>query len=231
MTRLRWTRTILLVLVIVVIILAVYYLHSPNFQPVRTVLVNGTVSDANKELLINTTKSLFNKKNFFTANINDIKSQLQSFPWVANATVHRQWPETIVINLQSPQPQARWNQKGLVNRYGEVFYPKSSKPLASLPDFFGPNNQSALMMLAQYQQIEQKLAPLSLKITKIDLSSDGSWDITLNNGMNLQLGKTDILTRTDYFVKVYPQVFSSTKKRAKSVDLRYKNGMAVAWEK
>ncbi|MEM9242474.1 MAG: cell division protein FtsQ/DivIB [Pseudomonadota bacterium] len=231
MIKRRVVPVVSITIVVVLVLVTLAYLHSPKFQPVKTVVINGVDHPLEKRALVKSIKPLFHNKNFFAVDISAVKARLQNFTWIANANVRRQWPDTIVINLGMIKPQALWGRTGVVTRYGEVIYPLSANLPQNLPDFSGPNEQAALRVLSTYRQLMTKLRPLSLKIDKIGVDDSDSWQITLNNGMNLALGKKDILTRADYFVKVYPQVFASTKRKAKSVDLRYKNGMAVAWEK
>ena len=80
-----------------------------------------------------------------------------------------------------------------------------------------------------YQQASTILAPLNLQVVEMRLNSDNDWQVVLNNGLKVQLGQNEILTRLQRFVKVYPKVFANGKKKAKTVDLRYANGMAIRW--
>jgi cell division protein FtsQ len=73
------------------------------------------------------------------------------------------------------------------------------------------------------------LEPLGLKVLKISLDSGNFWEIWLDSGLKIQLGQDRVLTRLQRFVKVYPKLFKSDKKTAKSVDLRYPHGLAVKW--
>lgn len=215
--------------IVILLVLAGIKLHSPRHLPIKTVSVDADLTHIKQQAVEQIIQRSLNGKNFFTVRLSQLQHQLQGLAWVAVATIYRQWPDTLVIRLQPQQPQAVWNQKGLVNRYGEIFYPQAIQFSQQLPEFFASDPQQAFELLSYYQQFEQVLRPLALKIAIIRLDQAGSWQIRLNNGMKLQLGQTDILTKVTHFVKVYPEVFASTKKQAKVVDLRYKNGMAVQW--
>jgi len=88
-----------------------------------------------------------------------------------------------------------------------------------------------LKVLSMLQQGDAILEALSLYITQLHPNLDNDWQMTLNNGMNLQIGEHQPLTRLQRFVTVYPKVFATSKKAAKNIDLRYPNGMAVRWGK
>lgn len=227
----------LLLLMVALIVIVTVYLRSPCHLTIRKVIVSSDSSVIKSDVVSNKIQQLIDAKNFFTVNLSVLQHQLQGLPWVETASIRRQWPDSLVIRLQAQQLQAICNRKGLINRYGEVFYSQltnSSQPstelsLPALPQFFSDHCHDSLKMLAVYQQLQPLLQTLSLQIETIRLNDSNSWQLSLNNGMKLQLGQTDILTKVNHFVKVYPKVFVSAKKRARVVDLRYKNGMAVQW--
>jgi len=90
-------------------------------------------------------------------------------------------------------------------------------------------SSDVLAALDFYQQMSIILQTIGLSIITVELNSNDSWVVGLSNGISLQLGDENVLTRLRHFVKVYPVVFTSTHKQAQSVDMRYENGMAVAW--
>lgn len=211
-----------------VLITAVIFFRQPSIFPLHAVDVSASLSPKEKQLLVNTVRPLLKTSNFMTVDLETIKTALQQLPWVAQATVGRQWPDKIAIAIETQQAQARWRGGGLVDQYGEVFY-SLTKQSSQLPTFDVPTSVSALKALSRYQQMSQLLTPLSLAITVLRQYPNQSWQITLNNGMKLQLGSAKPLTKLQHFVKVYPTVLAKSKKQAKVVDLRYKNGMAVQW--
>ncbi len=81
----------------------------------------------------------------------------------------------------------------------------------------------------RYQQMNRILETLGLKVVSIDVNSNESWCIILDNGIKLQLGQEHILTRLQHFVNVYNKVVKSRKILPQEVDLRYGHGMAVKW--
>ena len=57
------------------------------------------------------------------------------------------------------------------------------------------------------------LTPLHAKISYLELTPYLTWKLTLDNGITLQIGHKDILTRLNHFVKVYPKIMGTSCKR------------------
>jgi cell division protein FtsQ len=85
-------------------------------------------------------------------------------------------------------------------------------------------------MAQYYAKMASVLAPLHFRITRLELTPTMTWSITLDNGMKLNVGHKDILTRLDHFVKVYSKIVGDRVAEVDYIDLRYPNGMAVRWK-
>ena len=98
-----------------------------------------------------------------------------------------------------------------------------------LPKFIGPEG-SQLEMLDYYEKINHILSLLHFKIAQMELTAFNAWTITLDNGMKMNMGHKDLLTRIDHFVKVYPKIVGTRTSEVEYIDLRYSNGFAVRWK-
>lgn len=206
--------------------LGIKLLNTDKFA-VQTVVVNGDLRFIQKDAVKGVLQPLI-KKSFFTVNLTKIQVAVQRLPWVSDVAVRRVWPNRIVINITACKPVARWNNKAFLNAYGEIFMPQNHIELAqNLPEFFGAQNQT-VKMLDNYQQMENILAPLSLKIISLRYETD--WQLRLDNNVALQLGHQDILKRLERFALAYKKILGSHGNMIpKSVDLRYSNGLAVSY--
>src|SRR5207244_1263518 len=122
-------------------------------------------------------------------------------------SVRRVWPNTVVIQVTEKKPLARWNHQGLLTTSGEIFNPaKTSYTLAEdLPEFIGPEGEQ-VQMLNFYKDVSKLFAPIQFKISQLELTPSHSWSLTFTNGMKLNVGYKDVLTRINHFVKVYPKI-------------------------
>lgn len=165
--------------------------------------------------------------NFFDVNVADIKQVLELQPWVRQASVRRQWPDSLEITISEQHAVARWGDRGLLNEHASAFFPAGGLPL-DLPSFDGVEHSEHLM-LAQWQQMTVLLQPLGLKIVAMRLDERRSWRISLDNGLKLMLGRAQDLRRIQRFVAFYPRLLAARAAEVDVVDLRYPNGIVLRW--
>jgi cell division protein FtsQ len=168
-------------------------------------------------------------KGFFGVQVGFIKDKLIQIPWVSNIFVRRAWPDQLEIMIIEKDAVARWNHQHLLSKAGELFAPKKETYPSYIPEFVGPQGKQ-IFMLQYFIEMNRLLMPLHAKISYLELTPYLTWQLTLDNGIVLQLGHKDILTRLSHFVKVYPQIIGMNAKEVDYVDLRYPNGLAIRWK-
>jgi cell division protein FtsQ len=172
----------------------------------------------------------FVKKGFFAINVELIKDQLAQLPWVSQSVVRRIWPNQVTVIVHEKSALARWNDTSLLSTSGELFSPAVGTYPDGLPQFIGPIGEQ-IVMAKYYAKMSSLLVPLHFKIVRLELTSTLEWALTLDNGIKLNIGRKDILTRISHFVKVYPQIVGDQQLAGvEYIDLRYPNGMAVRWK-
>ncbi|HTN93116.1 MAG TPA: cell division protein FtsQ/DivIB [Gallionella sp.] len=162
--------------------------------------------------------------NFFTVDIERLRDSLEKLPWVRHASIRREFPHSLEVQLEEYQALARWNDSALVDAQGEVFDATSDR---KMPEFIGQEGTAA-EVTQRYEQFSQQLALLDLQVTRLVLSPRHAWQLNLSNGMVLELGREDMLQRLERFVQAYPNSLAAIQGRVKYVDLRYSNGFAVS---
>ena len=195
--------------------------------PIKNVQVYG-VSRVDKDEMEALVKPLVNR-GFFTVNVEYVRDRLLQMPWVANTSVRRDWPDRLEIIVVEKSPVARWNEKSLLSETGELFSPKEETYPAGLVTFTGPEGKQ-IVMLEYYNEINRLLMPLHARIASLELTPYLTWKVKLDNGIALQVGNKDVLTRLGQFVKVYPKIIGDRWADVDYVDLRYPNGVAVRWK-
>jgi cell division protein FtsQ len=229
----RRVRRFMYISVIIVIILlciwAYLSLTQPDRFPIKTVTIDGDYSHLDQQLFQQKIAPL-TTSGFFAINVDAIKLQILTFPWIYKAEVRKIFPDTIKITLIQQQPIAQWNTNALLNADGQLFQPMVSTFPHDLPLLTGPDDQSSVV-LATYERMNQMLQPLKLSIVAINLSSRHAWRIELNNHTKVILGRFFIWQRFQTFLALYPKVFASAQQHAASIDMRYPNGFAVHWQK
>ncbi|MDD5057983.1 MAG: cell division protein FtsQ/DivIB [Sideroxydans sp.] len=161
--------------------------------------------------------------NFFTVDLDRTRQAFEQLPWVRKVSVRRKFPWSLEIEIEEQVALARWNAMALVNTHGEVFVARTEQVL---PAFIGQPDTSA--QVAQvYGELNAALQPMQQQIVQISLSPRFAWQVKLDNGMVLELGREQMQQRLSRFVAVYPYSLAAMERPANHVDLRYRNGFAA----
>lgn len=162
---------------------------------------------------------------FFEFNVSGLKQQLELHPWIRQATVKKQWPDTISLNLIEEVAIAHWGDSELINQYGEIFDPSVASVL-NLPQLRGPKD-SQLKVMEQFRAVSQLFFPVGLRVTELELSKRGNWSLQLNSRIDVTAGRGDVMNKLTRFMDFYTNQSEEFVAGVVAVDLRYDNGIAV----
>ena len=126
------------------------------------------------------------------------------------------------------RPIARWGLDGFLNHEGGVFHTNRVHDVDALPLLTGPEG-SAGRLMARYQRMTEKLAPLGLKVTELSLDPRGELEAELAGGTRILLGKEQVRARMQRFIALYRAELGQRMDEVERVDLRYATGAAVAF--
>jgi cell division protein FtsQ len=161
--------------------------------------------------------------NFFTVDLEATRLAFEKLPWVRKVSVRRKFPWSLQVEVEEQVALAHWNGKELVNTHGEVFAGKADH---DLPVFTGQPDSSQ-QVTQMYGELNAVLQPMKQQIAQISLSPRYAWQVKLDNGMVLELGREEMQQRLKRFVTVYPYSLAALARPASHVDLRYRNGFAA----
>ncbi len=218
---------------VMLVVLAVGSFHLADMalpfvdRPISKVSVRGELSQANQQV-IQQLVAPYAGASFFTADMSSLRTELEQLPWISRAEVRRVWPDQVLVQLEEQLPVARWGDGALLNNSGAAFTPRELANYQHLPLLQGPQRAQAQVM-QQYQMLSQMLRPLGFSITRLELRERGSWFVTTAQGVELLLGRDHLVDKVQRFVAIYNKALKDRAADIASVDLRYPNGLAVAW--
>jgi cell division protein FtsQ len=198
-----------------------YVLRLPVF-PLRAVELTAVPQRVPTELLERVVHEQVSG-NFFTVDLESTRQAFEKLPWVRKVSVRRKFPWSLQVEVEEQVALAHWNGKELVNTHGEVF---AGKVEQELPSFVGQPDTSVLVT-QMYGELNAALQPMKQQIAQISLSPRYAWQVKLDNGMVLELGREEMQQRMKRFVAVYPYSLAALARPASHVDLRYRNGFAA----
>ena len=197
-------------------------------RPIQSIEVNGPFQRVTA-LQIEEAISENLNYGFLSADLSDIQQKVTELPWIDHAIVSRRWPSKIVISVSEQIPAACWGERGLLNTRGELFVTNATHVPAELPRLSGPDDQASAVA-RRYLKIRDQLIPLGLDVRKLQVDERGAWDLTLQNGINIRLGRRDVADRTRLFLEIAADIVSSKEAEIEYVDMRYSNGFAIGWK-
>jgi cell division protein FtsQ len=195
--------------------------------PLRVVKIEGVFQYLDKEALKGVLAQQLNR-NFLAIDIDAIHQDVKGVPWVDQVTVRRKWPDTLMLKVQEHKPLARWSKGGLVNQRGEWFA-GSLSDVVKLPELDGPQDTVSILS-SEYLYLNDALKSLGLQASTLTMTRRRAWRLGLDNGLTLQLGRMQVHTRLQRFMKIYQQIIEKQLEKIESVDMRYTNGFAVRWK-
>lgn len=198
----------------------------PLRMPITDVRISGAYQHVSPEQL-QAAVLPYVSKGFFALDVHGLWQQLQDIPWISTVRVRRDWPSGVSVHFSEQQAFARWESDGVLNGSGELFHPDIKSIPDNLPTLVGPSDQSQ-SIFQKYQLLQRLLDAQEMKIVAVQVSPRRSWQIRLDNGMTLVLGRRDIVPRIERFVKVWPKLSKKERDHTHQIDLRFPNGFAAS---
>lgn len=228
----RWRFAgLLIVLCACALLLAsrVTYLYLADAQrfPISTVKISASFQHIERKSLEKVLNNYLNYS-FFSLPTHQLQDDLLALDWAEKAQVERIWPDTLKVTLVEAMPIALWNGH-LMTAKGQCFQVDEIPQEMILPLLYGPEQQ-AQDVLQIYQKFSKLLAGHDLQVAALRLQANQAWELTLTNGVELQLGKQYLERRLLRFCRAWPRLFAEKAEQLQRVDLRYSHGMAVRWK-
>ncbi len=192
---------------------------------IRQVQLQGDLRYLDAESLTRDLRIRFNG-NYLDTTLDQVISEVESHPWIAAAAARRVWPDTLLIEITEQRPVAIYNDTQYLGLSGDLFEPP--KPVNEpLPRLYGALSET-MQVYSHYGVFSDRLSDFS-KVISVSRGHDMGWQITLENGINVQLGRDDILGRLSRARDVLNRLDGEKLAKLQEIDARYDNGVALAW--
>ena len=180
--------------------------------------------------------------NFFSIDLNKIKKDVESIAWVQSADVRREWPNTLLINLEEHRPVMSWKPLQGITAENKNYWLTSAGEVVALADEVAITNpielsgnaQDSHLILAQTYQWKKQVEQYGMRLINVNLSNSHAWQLVLqyqDNEFEVLLGRTDSVQRLSRFLHLFDNQFRDSDQLLTRVDARYPNGLAIKSEK
>lgn len=198
-------------------------------RPIANVVIEGEFNYVVKENVDRVVQTMIGDS-FVGENIDSIKEQLQSTPWIDKVNLARQWPDRLLVNITEQVPIARWGEDSFINVRGELISVGENSRLNHLSKLSG-DADDAQMIMRQYAILTHVFQPYGLSVDTLEKGRRGVWQLRLNNNWLIKLGRGDTFAKIQRLTHLLDKQLLEKTANIVVIDIRYSNGLAVQWGK
>jgi cell division protein FtsQ len=198
-------------------------------QPIQRVIVSGRLQRVSAMDLEKVVRARLGGAGLVTVNLAAISRGLAQLPWVESAAVERSWPRGLKVEIVEQTAVARWNGAGLLNANGALFISEPRFVPPELPQLTGPSGTEG-EVTQRYLSTQGRLTEIGMRLVALELDARGAWNLTLDNGVIVRLGRQQTDQRVDRFMVAAAKLVTQRATDIAYVDMRYSNGFAVGWK-
>ncbi len=198
-------------------------------RPIAQVIIEGEFNYVKKENVNRVVQTMIGDS-FVGENIDKIKQQLQSTPWIDNVNLVRQWPDRLLVDITEQVPIARWGDNSFINVRGELVRVGENTQINHLSKLSG-NNEDAQMIMQQYAILTNVFQPYGLSVNTLEKDRRGVWQLRLSNHWLVKLGRDETFEKVQRLTHLLDKQLLEKTANIAVIDIRYSNGLAVQWGK
>ena len=198
-------------------------------RPIDSINISGDLKRVSIKAIENNTNNVLNK-GFLSFNASVVKKKIESLDWVQSVEIIRVWPNKIDIRIMEESLLGVWNNDLILNSSGKLYVVDKRSVPENIPQLNGPKGSEREVMNL-FIKIDTLLTGRGLYLEAITLDARGSWSFTVKRNIEINLGKTEINQKLERFFLALDQSLLAKINKVSYIDLRYSEGLAVAWKK
>jgi cell division protein FtsQ len=197
-------------------------------QPIESVSVAGRFQRVAPVDVERVVKAQVHGAGLLSVDLAAVRRAIHGLPWVDAVSVQRAWPRGLDVLVIEQTAAARWGERGLLNRRGELFDSDERHMPPELAQLAGPPGKESLVA-QRYLAAEGRLLQAGLRLSAVRLDARGAWEIDLANGVTVRLGRRQVDERFEKFMNTALKLVTQRGEDIAYVDMRYTNGFAIGW--
>jgi cell division protein FtsQ len=197
-------------------------------QPIESITVEGRFQRVSPLDVEQAVQQRVRGMGLVSVDLDAVAHSLRTIPWLASATVQRAWPRGLRVTVTEQVAAARWGRHGLLNTRGELFISEARHIPSELPQLSGPPGTEREVAL-RYLDARGRLLEAGMRVAALRLDERGAWELDLDNGVTVRLGRRDVEARFERFLAAALRLVGQRATDIAYVDMRYSNGYAIGW--
>lgn len=167
--------------------------------------------------------------NIYQVNLQDYKNKIEAISWVNQVDIKRDWEKGLVVTVIPRQPVAKYGSEKLIDAQGQVFTPPDPEVLNQPWMQLQGDVATSATVMQQSKQVTEWFRPLGLKLEEVILTPRMTWLFRFDNGLRVLVDKDNTSEKLYKLSLLLQNQLKPKLAQIESLDLRYKNGMAVTW--
>ncbi len=197
-------------------------------QPIEKVSVSGRFQRVSPAEVERAVRSRVLGSGLVSVDLDDVREAIEALPWVDTVSVQRAWPRGLHVVVIEQVAAARWGESGLLNTRGELFLREARHVPEELARLSGPPGTESTVA-HRYLAVQGRLVQAGMRMTALRLDERGAWELDLDNGVTVRLGRRQVDERFEKFMTAALPLVAQRSADIAYVDMRYTNGFAVGW--
>ncbi len=209
-------------------------LYNPRHFNINKITLSGDAAHVDRASLRQSVVEMING-NYFSLDSNKIIEAIHALPWIEKVRLRRQWPDTLMIDIEEYQPIALWGEDRWLTTTGKLV----TLPLPSniaLPQLNGPDGEVDRLW-PKYQEWSTLFARNGLQLRNLSLSRQHLYTLNIVytsrheksiKGFTMILSDLNADSQLRAFLESRRQALIEYPGLIKTVDLRYPSGFSVS---
>ena len=192
------------------------------FLPTRSVILLGKfhwIDKANLQTQIEPVLA----SGFLRLSLDKLKNSIMLVDGVESVDLWRSWPGDLIIRLKARTPLLRWQQDGLVDKYGVLFY--SSYKIKGVENLANLNVPMAMIPSAVNLYLNANNLN-KYKIQGLSYRPLSGWQLQYSK-VKINLGLKRMQKRLERFAPYFAKIKWRYRDKKIIIDLRYTRGFSV----
>jgi cell division protein FtsQ len=209
-------------------------LYNPRQFNINRITLSGDAAHVDRAGLQQSVVEMIDG-NYFSLDSNKIIEAIHALPWIEKVRLRRQWPDTLMIDIEEYQPIALWGEDRWLTTTGKLV----TLPLPSniaLPQLDGPPGEADTLW-PKYQEWSSLFAQNGLRLHNLSLSRQHLYTLKIAytsrqeksiKGFTMILSDLNADSQLRAFLESRRQALIEYPGLIKTVDLRYPSGFSVS---